>query len=185
MARKSTGKRTRFEVFKRDNFTCQYCGRTPPAVVLHVDHIVPVSKGGDNDQLNLTTACSDCNLGKASKPLSSVITPLKDQIELERERRKQVIEYEKFLSRSREEKEALVQELGTYWYNLFLSEKDKFCFGKIRHPTIRRFADHLPKSKITEAMEIGVSRFFPQSETQDGQAFRYFCGVCWRMIRND
>ena len=38
-------KALRFEVFKRDSFTCQYCGRSAPEVVLEVDHIVPVSKG--------------------------------------------------------------------------------------------------------------------------------------------
>lgn len=42
-------KALRFEVFKRDSFTCQYCGRSAPEVVLEVDHIVPVSKGGTND----------------------------------------------------------------------------------------------------------------------------------------
>lgn len=50
-------KSTRFEVFKRDKFTCQYCGATAPNVILEVDHIKPVSKGGSNDLLNLVTAC--------------------------------------------------------------------------------------------------------------------------------
>mgnify|MGYP003405974009 CR=1 FL=1 len=50
--RKTISKKIRFEVFKRDNFTCQYCGRMAPDVVLEVDHINPVSKGGDNDISN-------------------------------------------------------------------------------------------------------------------------------------
>lgn len=57
-------KRVRFEIFKRDSFTCQYCGKRPPNVVLEVDHIDPLSNGGSDDQINLTTSCFDCNRGK-------------------------------------------------------------------------------------------------------------------------
>ena len=51
--RQSISKKLRFEVFKRDNFTCQYCGRMAPDVVLEVDHINPVANGGKNDILNI------------------------------------------------------------------------------------------------------------------------------------
>lgn len=78
--RKSLSKRLRFEVFKRDNFTCQYCGAKAPDVILHVDHINPVAKGGDNDILNLITSCSDCNGGKGARRLD-------DNHELDRQRR--------------------------------------------------------------------------------------------------
>lgn len=60
----------RFEVFKRDSFTCQYCGLAAPEVILHIDHIEPVSKGGSNDILNLITSCKGCNLGKGARRLS-------------------------------------------------------------------------------------------------------------------
>ena len=61
--------RLRFEILRRDNFTCRYCGRSAPSVVLHVDHIFPRSKGGTNDPANLTTACADCNQGKSDLEL--------------------------------------------------------------------------------------------------------------------
>jgi glutaredoxin len=67
--RKNLGKGLRFEVFKRDTFTCQYCGQKPPDVVLQVDHIMPVAAGGDNDISNLVTACEACNQGKKAKRL--------------------------------------------------------------------------------------------------------------------
>ena len=67
--RKAVPKGVRFEIFKRDGFTCQYCGRRPPDVVLELDHIHPVSKGGDNDPMNLVTSCADCNRGKSDKIL--------------------------------------------------------------------------------------------------------------------
>lgn len=57
----------RFQVFKRDRFTCQYCGRS--GVELEVDHIQPVANGGTNDLDNLITACKDCNRGKRDMPV--------------------------------------------------------------------------------------------------------------------
>lgn len=68
--RKALSQKVRFEVFKRDSFTCQYCGRKAPDVVLHVDHIEPVAGGGTNDMLNLITSCSVCNVGKGATALS-------------------------------------------------------------------------------------------------------------------
>lgn len=68
--RKPISKTLRFEVFKRDKFTCQYCGRMAPDVILEVDHIKPVAEGGKNNILNLITSCRDCNRGKGKKLLS-------------------------------------------------------------------------------------------------------------------
>jgi hypothetical protein len=75
LTRRPLSARTRFEVFKRDEFTCQYCGRKAPDVALHIDHIVAVANGGTDDAMNLLTACSDCNLGKSAVPLDRIITP--------------------------------------------------------------------------------------------------------------
>ena len=66
--RKPIGKRKRFAVLSRDSFTCQYCGASAPNVMLHVDHVVPVSKGGRDDIGNLVTACFSCNVGKSDTP---------------------------------------------------------------------------------------------------------------------
>lgn len=63
----------RFKCFQRDNFTCAYCGRSPicdSSIELHIDHIVPKCKGGDEDIRNLTTACKECNSGKMDVMLS-------------------------------------------------------------------------------------------------------------------
>src|SRR4051794_41151740 len=73
-------KRTRFEVLRRDNHTCQYCGAKAPDVVLHIDHVMPVSLGGDDKPGNLVTACKDCNAGKASiTPDSPLVAGLSDR----------------------------------------------------------------------------------------------------------
>jgi hypothetical protein len=62
--RKSLSKKIRFQVFQRDGFTCQYCGRQPPEVALEVDHITPIVEGGTSDIMNLLTSCRACNRGK-------------------------------------------------------------------------------------------------------------------------
>lgn len=54
----------RFEVLKRDRFTCRYCGRRAPDVTLEVDHVTPRAAHGSDELENLVAACFDCNRGK-------------------------------------------------------------------------------------------------------------------------
>lgn len=73
-------KRTRFEVLRRDNHTCQYCGAKAPDVTMHIDHVMPVALGGDDKPGNLVTACKDCNAGKTSiTPDSPLVEGLSDR----------------------------------------------------------------------------------------------------------
>lgn len=90
--RKGLSKKVRFEVFKRDSFTCQYCGKSAPGVILEVDHIKPVSRDGDNEITNLITACQDCNAGKSNRELSddTVVAKRKAQLDELQERREQI-----------------------------------------------------------------------------------------------
>ena len=58
----------RYQVLKRDNFKCCACSASPakdPSVELHIDHIIPWSKGGESTLENLQTLCSKCNIGKS------------------------------------------------------------------------------------------------------------------------
>ena len=61
----------RFRILNRDGFTCQYCGQFAPNVILHVDHKHPAGLGGGDEDENLITACSACNIGKNLSPLST------------------------------------------------------------------------------------------------------------------
>lgn len=90
--RRAIPKKLRFEVFKRDKFKCQYCGKGAPDVVLVIDHIHPHSKGGANTILNLITACDPCNNGKGARTLDddSVVAKQRDQLEQMQERRDQL-----------------------------------------------------------------------------------------------
>lgn len=118
MARKSTGKRTRFEIFKRDHFTCQYCGAQPPDVVLVLDHIDPVASGGTNDLLNLTTSCEQCNQGKSDKSLGDgMVRPDADLLYLQT--RQEIAESERYIDalRVREDRlEQLTDALVQRWF---------------------------------------------------------------------
>ena len=61
--------RMRFRILSRDGFTCQSCGASPikqRGVELHVDHVIPWSKGGETEESNLKTKCAQCNLGKGN-----------------------------------------------------------------------------------------------------------------------
>ena len=113
--RAGLGKRIRFEVFKRDQFKCQYCGSVAPEVILVIDHIKPVADGGSSDLLNLTTACVDCNAGKSAVPLSdgSAVKRQRAQLQFLAERREQVamlVEWRDGLASLEDEKVALLVE---------------------------------------------------------------------------
>jgi len=90
--REPISKKTRFEVFKRDKFTCQYCGAKAPEVVLNCDHINPVANGGDSGIMNLVTACVGCNSGKGARTLDdrSTLERQRAQVEELQSRREQL-----------------------------------------------------------------------------------------------
>jgi len=67
--RREISERQRFRILVRDGFHCRACGASPlkqPGIELHVDHIVPWSKGGETTDNNLETKCKRCNLGKGN-----------------------------------------------------------------------------------------------------------------------
>lgn len=75
----AVSKRLRTEIFRRDDHTCQYCGRKAPEVPITIDHVVPEALGGTDDPTNLVTACKDCNAGKSSiAPDSALVAQVRD-----------------------------------------------------------------------------------------------------------
>lgn len=68
------GWRLQFLVYRRDRFSCRVCGRSPalvPGLEMHLDHIVPWSKGGDTTLENLQLLCKRCNIGKGTLAMSA------------------------------------------------------------------------------------------------------------------
>lgn len=182
--RKSLSKKLRFEIFKRDKFKCQYCGKSSPDVLLEVDHIKPVVEGGDNSDINLITACFDCNRGKGKHPLSEVPQALNEKLKFEKEKVEQIKKFNDFLMESRKEIDEHVEELGLYWFNKYVEKKDSLVFGAQRENTIRNFLRKMFLSEIYEAMDISWSKDFYFYNQNDDKYWRYFCGVCWNKIRD-
>jgi len=109
--------RARFDVFKRDNFTCRYCGNASPVVVLEVDHVIPVCTGGGDDLMNLVTSCWECNRGKSGVPLSQVVTgeDPHDRAVMLLERERQLQEYDAVLAVVNTRLEGDTARLSEYW----------------------------------------------------------------------
>jgi hypothetical protein len=66
-AKRKVSAKLRRQILERDNYQCLDCGRSPrndSTCVLHVDHRIPLAKGGTNNPENLQTLCDDCNIGK-------------------------------------------------------------------------------------------------------------------------
>lgn len=67
---------SRRNLFKRDKYTCQYCGKQPGSTDLTIDHVLPRSKGGVSSWDNCVLACINCNKRKADKTLKQAHMPL-------------------------------------------------------------------------------------------------------------
>lgn len=165
--RKAVSKRVRFEVFKRDNFACQYCGAQSPDVILHVDHINPVAGGGDSDIMNLVTSCEPCNLGKGAKPLddNSVIAKQKaqlNQLNARREQLEMMVKWREGLrSIDDDAVAALERTFSTLTGRTFTDFGKKQVKGWLRRHTF---------SDLSEAMENASDSYWKDSADPEEQA---------------
>lgn len=178
--RMSIGKRKRFEVFKRDRFKCQYCGNSPPNAILEVDHVLPRKSGGTDEYSNLVTSCFDCNRGKAANELGDVIEPLQNSIEKQKAQAEQLSRYNKWLKSQAKKKAALLSDIADYLRDM-LGERENIdhAFDKFME-RVSTFESRLPAEKIKEALRI---TFTKKSRYHESTKMKYFCGICWRMIK--
>ncbi|MER6534357.1 HNH endonuclease [Streptomyces sp900105755] len=75
----AVSKRLRYEILRRDNHACRYCGATAPGAKLNVDHVIPQALGGNDKPDNLVTSCADCNAGKTSSMPGAMVVADVDQ----------------------------------------------------------------------------------------------------------
>lgn len=169
-------KKTRFEVFKRDAFTCQYCGRTPPAITLEIDHMTPKSKGGENAINNYITACFDCNRGKGKRKLTDLPAPLKDKLPKLKEKYDQLKAYNEYLKG-----EGIFYDKSICRIQKTFNEEfpEQNLPARLSPNTIRHFLKNLPISEVEDAMVKACSSMHSPRDT-----VRYFCGICWNAIRD-
>lgn len=176
------GRSLRFEVFKRDDWACRYCGARPPSAILHADHVVPVVDGGPDELDNLVTSCSDCNLGKGGRSLDDRAPPFDpDAPEVLAVRAAQLRGYqdsmEDWLGAKREFEECLADALEEA---LRVGEYD----GELRATTVKealRFVEKLGFKTVIELAECAAAKEFRGFQ----QTWRYFCGCCWKRIPRD
>ena len=169
--RKALTKKTRFEVFKRDSFKCQYCGRSAPDVILEVDHIVPVAEGGINDMLNLVTSCQECNRGKGKRKLSdrTIIERQRKQLDdlnAMREQTEMMIEWKRSLMELEEgQADAIDARIGSLT-GFYLNDNGRRAIKTL----IRRFGF----TEVYEAAEIAFNHY-PDWDN----AFNKIGGICY------
>ena len=188
--------RVRFEVLKRDGFMCVYCGKGPPSVLLHVDHIDPVAGGGGNDVPNLATACDRCNLGKGAIPLDSAAEAHLRSRNTEREKgiAEQVQLYNEWKREARTIQETDIRAIESEWAAL-----NPYGYGLRREHagSVARFLKSLTREDVIDAMTIAAGRVDVKDRFyQHGRAlvggvvgremdsrFKYTAGICWKWIR--
>lgn len=158
MARQPLTKKTRFEVFKRDGFKCQYCGKTSADVILEVDHIKPVKESGTNEMINLITSCFDCNRGKGKIKLSddSIAKFEQEEIKLLKAKKEQMefyLKWKKELLNLNEKEFDELQELfktvGREWNEIGKKEVLKL---------LKKFGFQ----ECYESLEIAISKYKPE-----------------------
>lgn len=165
-------------MFKRDEFTCQYCGATPPAVILHVDHIIPVKDGGSNVVDNLLTACEACNLGKGARKLTDLPASLSDRAKDISEREEQLKGYNKILL----EKESRIEHQA--WMVVYVLENNNNIesYNRARLNSIKKFVELLPVVEVIKAADAAIAKW---GSVESNRSFRYFCGICWSRIKGN
>lgn len=173
----AVSKRLRYEVMRRDNHSCRYCGQTSPEVKLTVDHVQPIALGGQDEPSNLVTACFDCNIGKSSAPIDSetVEQVSADAVRWAAAMKEAALEMLSERSESEDYIQAFVQAWGG------TDDRGSFIVPAPRdwRPTLHGFYSRgLPVELMTEAAQIAMST----PSVSDSNVFRYFCGVCYRML---
>ncbi len=184
--RKPLSKKIRFEVFKRDSFTCQYCGQKSPEVILHVDHISPVSKGGSNEIVNLVTSCADCNSGKGARELDdqSVLAKQRAQLDELNERREQLELMLKWREGLREVDEMAIEAAKDHFSEVFGGWA---LVSPEATSRIRALIKDFGLSVVMDAMDAGAITYCGAGFTEDAvnTALSKLGGICHNLKNPD
>lgn len=179
--RQAISKKIRFEVFKRDSFMCQYCGRKAPEILLQIDHIDPVATGGGNAILNLLTSCEECNAGKSDRKLSdhSFLDKQRTQLQLLQERKEQIemmFEWQKGLVDLDED---VTERLAKFWSQ----QVPGFSLNENGLKGLKRLRRRFETSEIMEAIRIASESYVqlhkgkPTQESVES-AWKKVGGIC-------
>ena len=174
--RKAIGKKLRFEVFKRDEFTCVYCGATPPSVILQIDHIHPVAEGGSNQIDNLITSCQPCNLGKGANLLTNIPQSFKEKASFVAEQEAQLRGYYEIMQMQQDRINAEVWQIAEIIDSVTLENGiNRDCAQ-----SIKKFLNNLGFFVVKDAAEIARAKY----KYGGKKAFLYFCGICHNRMKD-
>lgn len=158
----------RFEVFKKNSFTCHYCGNKPPRVILEVDHIIPRIEGGLDEIENLVTACFKCNRGKGKRMLTELSPELQKNADLLKEKKEQLEAFYKYQQEIDSLSKEAVEIVDSYWLEV---SDGKYHLRGPERSTIKRFLRSFSIEEIKEAIDLSTR--IRGSEAR----FRYLCGI--------
>lgn len=175
----AVSKRLRFEILRRDNHTCQYCGEKAPDATLHVDHVVPVTLGGSDKPDNLLAACKDCNLGKTSvpagAPLVAAVGKMAATYALDLTERMTIIRAG--LERD-DEYLSDFEDLWNIW--TYKGSKNKIPLPPDHKASLYRWAKMgVPMGLIERAIGIAMVKTGLRNEFPE---FSYMAGIVWRTL---
>ena len=175
-------KKLRFEVFKRDSFTCQYCGRMAPDVILEVDHIDPVKRGGKNDILNLITSCKDCNRGKGARVLddNQVLKAQQEQLKELSEKREQMKEMLRWREELKSFNDEQVDEVTK-----IIEKLTDFSASDHGRMMIKKWIDRFGLEIVMSATETSFTSYYLcyaiKSDSDWEKAFNKIGGICYNI----
>ena len=175
----AVSRRLRYEVLRRDNHACRYCGAAAPVARLTVDHVIPIALGGSDEPGNLVTACEDCNGGKAaSNPDASTLA----DVEADALRWSAAIEKAAEIQTNlRDDESKYVDEFVDNWYQWSTDQGDPFVPFLIAWEstigTLRSAGLSINDLKYATDHAMG------NTNIPLDRVWRYFCGICWRMVR--
>lgn len=174
-------KRLRYEVLRRDNHTCRYCGATAPDVKLTIDHVIPQALGGPDEPANLVAACEPCNSGKSSIPADS---PIVSNVAEDALRWSQAMKTAAETAHADYQARAAYRELfraaWTQWSTGSGENKQPIQLDDNWQNSLDNFREAgLPDWELEEAVRAAMSA----KKVTPENTFRYFCGICWGKIR--
>ena len=174
----AVSKRVRFEVLRRDDNTCQYCGGKAPDVRLTVDHVMPAALGGSDFPDNLVAACEDCNAGKTS------ITPESPLVEkVQGAAAEFAVKSTQAAARLRAEFEGsaeYVEEFHDHWAE-WTSNGEVLPLPVDWRSSVRQWwRIGVPEELLEEAIDIAMTK--GRLRKSDFPEFRYMAGIVWTKL---
>jgi len=184
MERKPIPKGLRYSILERDRHTCQHCGATAPDVKLTVDHLIPVSAGGENHPDNLVAACVDCNAGKAAKislrPVDNA--DLQARLDATRERRNILRATAKAAKEAVEARERRTWAVAGYWVHRFRGSEAKLEIPTRFFVGLSHVLDDLEADDLLPLIDTCAGKLQSGFFRREEDAIPYFFG-CVKRVR--